>query len=91
MNTSLPSGVNLSRLERLVCALIVWLTFLEAMSMMETPPSRECAVQTCFPSGERSMASGPLPTGTTVSFQASGPEPRSMIVILSEPILDVKI
>ena len=37
------------------------------------------------------MPSGPLPTGTTVWFHASGLAPRSNTLIESDPMLAVKI
>ena len=58
--------------------------------MIDTPPSRECALHTCLPSGDRSMPSGPLPTGITVCVHCP-PAPASIIETLSEPMLDVKM
>ena len=47
------------------------MTFFDATSMIDTPPSREWAVQSSRPSGDRSRPSGPLPTGITVCVQAA--------------------
>ena len=82
ISTSRPSGVNFRRFDRLVCTLNVFTTRFVARSMIETLPSRELAAQSCFPSGERSKPSGPLPTGTTVSFQLPTPA-RSIMLMLS--------
>src|SRR5437762_14391383 len=69
MNTSLPSGVNLRRLEAKIFASNVAVTFLLARSIMDSEPSCEFAVYNSRPSGETSKPSSPLPTPITVSFQ----------------------
>ena len=69
---------------------MVCMTVIDATSMTETPPSRECALHTSRPSGERSMPSGPFPTGITVCVQAP-PAPCWIADTLSPPMFDVKI
>ena len=71
IRASFPSCVNFRRLECLVRASKVWITLLVAVSMTETVPSPELAAQTSLSSGERSIPSGPLPTGD-VGFLPAG-------------------
>jgi hypothetical protein len=90
ISANLPSDVNLIRFERLVPTLIVCVTFFEGTSMIETPPSRECALQSSRPSGDRSRPSGPLPTGITVWVQAPS-RPCWSTETLSDAMFEVKI
>ena len=77
------------RFDRLVPIAIVCTTFLDLMSMIDTPPSRECALQTSRPFGDRSMPSGPLPTGITVCVQTPF-APCWIADTLSLPMFEVK-
>src|SRR4029453_7497580 len=83
ISADLPSRVSLIRFERFVPTLTVCTTFFVAPSMIDTPPSRECALHTCLPSGDRSMPSGPFPTGIKVCTHWP-PVPSWIIETLSD-------
>ena len=92
-SASLPSGVSFRRFASVMPRLSVWMTFLLATSMMETPPSPRVAVHSSRPSGERSIPSGVLPgTGIAVTCHFGGPaEIASMTDTLFDPRLGTNI
>src|SRR5207244_12580628 len=74
-NTSVPSGVNFSRLAPRTSAPSVCTTALLVRSMIEIVPSCALATQASRPSGDTSIPSAPRPTGTTVSVQSTQDAP----------------